>query len=408
MRNRSLRALSPGLLSQQVRRPLLRLKERRPTPSCRQDSHKQLYGVGVWLSAAFQVFEELHSREVYVDLFARIRTQVEARDTVRSLQSAKMSIDAVAQFFIRTEPVTLEKARELLGSSRAVHFKGFARGLDADPPAKLVSLLSSFDVVVFDGDSLDSKSFTKALPLAVAAAKVAGRTLRLLTFKYGAEESTLLGSWNGQLVHVKASDVFAAVSVSEAAAHHDAFTILAREPSEIVLSYLPVEKLSVATDVGHYQALGAHALQLTGARDVIAWGGGACVLDEWRLSAGLPIAGDGASPPEDEAVRAEARAAAGARRITWHLFPAIRYIPPTAVPSPAAAESGAGTGSSSGDASGAPTLVAEESALCNLRSAPPHFIVHREASGTASSSSSSCSGAACASSGASGGGSGSA
>lgn len=309
----------------------------------------------------------------------------------RALSSAKMSFDTVAQFRIRIEPVTPAQARELLGSSKVVHFKGFARGLDADPPAQLVALLSSFDVAVFDGDSLDSKSFTKALPIAVAVATAKGRTLRLLTFKYGAEERTLLDSWNGQLVLVKASDVFAAACDSEAPAQVDsaalslAFSSMAREPGEIVLSYLPVEKLSLADDFGHYQALGAHALRLTGARDVIAWGGGGCVLDEWRLSAGLPIKGDGESPPEEEAVRVEARASAGVPRITWHLFPATRYIAPTAPATPAA-EGGAGAGSEG--AGGAVSLVAEESVLCNLRSAPPHFIVHKDASAAAGASAS--------------------
>lgn len=263
------------------------------------------------------------------------------------------------------EPISDADARGLLATSRAVHFKGFARGLAADAPSELIKLLSMFDVLVFDGDSLSPDSFTKAIPRAVAAARATGRSLRLLAFKYGSEESYLLGSWHKAKFQVPLSDVAGALSVSGEGPDMSRLTLIsAPEPIHVVLSYVSVERLAVSEAIKHYQALGAHALQLTGAQSVVAWGGGECVLHEWRLSAGLSTAGDGEMPPAEEAIRAEARAGAGDKRITWHLFPAVRYT----------------------QKDGAAALVPERSVLCDLCSAPPHFIVHNGATEAVSDS----------------------
>ncbi|KAJ8609548.1 hypothetical protein CTAYLR_006016, partial [Chrysophaeum taylorii] len=86
---------------------------------------------------------------------------------------------------------------------RVVHLKGFASNLDfedAETAAAARSVLrwlraAAVDAIVWDGDDLDSSSFTHVVDAAYRGLGVA-----LVAFKYSGDKATFEKSWDGRRV----------------------------------------------------------------------------------------------------------------------------------------------------------------------------------------------------------------
>ena len=167
---------------------------------------------------------------------------------------------------------------------RVVHLKGFGASLPTgSPPPRLLALLRSADVIVFDGDDFGASSFTRLI--------INSEIAPALAFKLAAELPKFVHSWSAappgecavRVCGVNPSACADARFVDAAAAR--AWRADARG-SGAAAAPPELDDSGLRPEQQRFVALGVFAVETTRrvARDVsvAAWGGGAVLANEFR------------------------------------------------------------------------------------------------------------------------------
>jgi hypothetical protein len=150
-----------------------------------------------------------------------------------------------------------------------IHVKGFASGLGHSTfPEELIQHILRFNHIVFDGDDLKMDSFTKYI--ACLAPRLDTQRQKLIAFKLEASHDELYASWQ-RPVKVDMSDPFT-VRIEDAS----------KEETEQLRQEVTIHYFLVPGEPGAFLELGVHALQATSAKQVVTFGGGECVIQEFE------------------------------------------------------------------------------------------------------------------------------
>jgi hypothetical protein len=153
-----------------------------------------------------------------------------------------------------------------------VHIKGFASGLTWNPTIieTIHKLTEDCTIFAFDGDDFDSGSYTNPMIVAFIKWNMSSNAPKktLIAFKL-CDEKFL---WHDMLLEYDESDhSIALVPSSEAVV---AFTVT------IFLHTIELDPIPEK----RYIELGKRGLDITGARKIVAIGGGQCIFEEHQLS----------------------------------------------------------------------------------------------------------------------------
>lgn len=174
-------------------------------------------------------------------------------------------------------------------AERILHFKGYASGIEIQGPfpSTITKIMDESDVIVFDGDDLNERSFT--LYLTAMAPVIARKNITLVAFKFDHQIDYLKYSWDNRIIEVNEKQEVQIVGDSSA--------IDDAQVTAIPLHYIEIPHpdpetplvMSTFTNWLHpndhlYLYLGKEALIKTGARRVLTIGGGACLVEEYYHS----------------------------------------------------------------------------------------------------------------------------
>ncbi len=194
------------------------------------------------------------------------------------------------------------------------HLKGFAQRIPEEhvPPDSFHEKLNEFDEIFFDGDDFSTDSFTKFIPLHIAHRTSCGSDLPTLrSFRYKESIPGLLKTWDNKVVIVEkvtgnrdeeeeeaeglGLKVKTKINIIEAASD----IVFDEEPIVCILYYHEIDRekeqsrirgvlskpgISYPVDDDMWRDLGCFGMHTTGACNVVAIGGGNCVLEEFRYS----------------------------------------------------------------------------------------------------------------------------
>lgn len=165
------------------------------------------------------------------------------------------------------------------------HVKGFSTRLTAAPPPSLVGALAASAALAWDGDDFGLDSFSRLLPLAVAAAAARALPLpSLLTFATADRVEAIRSSWLGRRLLVRLADNTMQVLASDFPPSANTVStslrvkLIDQLPSVSDYSLLQCSSESAS----RYALWGASCLLATRAERVIVWGGGEVAAAEFR------------------------------------------------------------------------------------------------------------------------------
>mmetsp|Transcript_51158 Transcript_51158/g.91931 ORF Transcript_51158/g.91931 Transcript_51158/m.91931 type:complete len:241 (+) Transcript_51158:44-766(+) len=160
----------------------------------------------------------------------------------------------------------------------AVHIKGFCSGIGTyyDEDAITFVAKGGFTLVVWDGDTLEETGFTRLLPQLLSSHP----TLRVAAFRISSHLESFQKSW--QKVAASFPGRFVVVPVELQAPDFAAVRKFFPDVTWAQIKEMPERRLN-------YVVLGSLAVQVTGAKNVMALGGGYVALKEAELLDGQGV-----------------------------------------------------------------------------------------------------------------------
>lgn len=231
------------------------------------------------------LYESLGPRRMSESLLKRKGTMAsDSRTTLPNSSNASNTLNPVRMTIkFQCKELLLGNVFDHVKGKSCIHLKGFTSKLAISQEVKdsLSNLLSTTNVLVWDGDNYNADSFTQVIPLLL---EDRADSLDLLSFKYETGIQDFFSNWNRSVQIFSNGEV----GTSPDSPSNNASSG-GNSPSDIPLKTVTINCVAVPTWVStdpttKYLSLGVAAMQATDASTVVCLGGGHATDLEYKYN----------------------------------------------------------------------------------------------------------------------------